>query len=273
MSETESRLIDKEICVLVHGFTGLPLELDPLAAALGQRGFDVLSPSLAGHDGTIAGLRGISATDWIESVAVPVRDALERGPVHLIGFSMGALIAVLVEIELPVCSLVMLAPAIHYARPRLVLRQADVFVRGRLQKESTEAAYLEKRPSGFLLTPPRSLDQFRQTVKMAKLALPRVAAPACIIQGDRDEIVDPVSSNYAYAHIGSMHREVHHLPRSRHHVCLDVEADNVIDLVAQFLASPAVRAQVDAYAGVHPIRRMESDSPGDPAGGNGSRSR
>lgn len=233
-----------ETCLTIHGFTGMPAELDPLSAALAQHGYKVIAPTLAGHDGTFGSLRGVTATDWIESAEEPLRMALQQGPVHLIGFSMGALIAAILASQHPVASVTMLAPAIHYARPALLLRQAEVFVKGRLQKESEEANYLQQRPSGFLLTPPSSVEQFRNTVKLAKQSLPLVTAPTCVIQGDRDEIIDPASCDYVHDHVRSDYRELHHLPHSRHHVCLDVESATVIELVTRFLDSAPVRTNV-----------------------------
>lgn len=235
----------QEHCILIHGFTGDPTELAPLAEALRSSGYHVTSPRLTGHDGTFLGLSGISASEWVESAARPVQDALRTGPVHLVGFSMGALIAAILATREPVSSLTMLAPAFHYARPDLLLRQAGVFVKSRLQPASEEAQYIRRRPSGFLITPPSSLRQFRATVRQAKRVLPNVTVPTCIIQGDRDEIVHPKSSNYVYESVQSLNREIVHLPRSHHHVCLDVESDIVIERVTTFLASPPVRRHVN----------------------------
>lgn len=235
----------QEHCVLIHGFTGDPTELAPLRSALGALGYHVTSPSLAGHDGTFLGLRGTSANDWVESAAQPVRNALHIGPVHLVGFSMGALIVAIVASTEPVSSLTMLAPAVHYAQPKLLLRQAHVFVKGCLQPESDEAHYIRQRPSGFLITPPSSIRQFRLIVRRAKQALHKVTVPTCIIQGDLDEIIHPKSSKYVYENVQSSYREIYHLPRSRHHVCLDVESDTVVDRVTAFLSSEPVRKCVN----------------------------
>lgn len=226
-----------ETCVLIHGFTGAPSELTPLAEALAERDYNVICPTLAGHDGTFFGLKGTSAEDWLESAAAPVRAASQTGPVHLIGFSMGGLIAAVLAQRESVASVTFLSPAIRYARPNLMLRQARVFIKGHLQRDSEEALYLRKRPSGFLLTPPSSLKQLATMVDLAKQALPEVRVPACVMQGDCDEIVDPASAAYVYHHLtSSVHRELHRLPKSRHHVCLDVESAEVIKHVTEFLA-------------------------------------
>lgn len=230
----------QEYCVLLHGFTGDPTELEPLSEALRDSGYQVSVPSLAGHDGTYSGLSGISFEEWIESAEKPLEKALRLGPVHLIGFSMGALIAAILASRQPVTSLTLLSPAFHYARPELLFRQARVFVKGHFQAASEEAEYLRKRPSGFLITPPSSVVQFSAVVRRAKEVLPRVIVPICIIQGDMDEVIHPKSAQYVYDTVQSSYREIHQLPRSRHHVCLDVESDLVIDRVKAFLSSVPV---------------------------------
>ncbi|QQE78866.1 carboxylesterase [Alicyclobacillus sp. SO9] len=232
----QANLVREEYCVLLHGFTGDPTELAPLTEALRELEYHVSVPHLAGHDGTYSGLSGVSADQWIDSAEKPVIEALERGPVHLIGFSMGALIAAILASKQPIASLTMLSPALNYASPELLLRQAKVFLKGHFQSSSEESEYLRKRPSGFLVTPPSSVVQFGSVVRRAKQVLYKVTVPVCIIQGDMDEVIHPKSSQYVYNSVQSPHREIHQLPRSRHHVCLDVESDTVISKVTAFLS-------------------------------------
>jgi len=51
-------------------------------------------------------------------------------------------------------------------------------------------------PERILDSTPSSLEQFRTIVHMAKQALPTVPVPICVMQGDRDEVVHPKSSEY-----------------------------------------------------------------------------
>jgi esterase/lipase len=49
----------------LHGFTGTPFEVRPLAEALAGRGFTVIAPVLAGHCGTVADLACTRWPDWL----------------------------------------------------------------------------------------------------------------------------------------------------------------------------------------------------------------
>src|SRR3954469_8291096 len=74
----------------LHGITGTPFEIRPLAEALGRRGCTVAAPTLAGHGGTLANLARSNWHDWLRS-AEEALDALQAGlggaPVAVCGFS------------------------------------------------------------------------------------------------------------------------------------------------------------------------------------------
>src|SRR5438477_5580237 len=80
----------------LHGFTGTPFEVRPLAEALAARGFTVSAPALAGHCGTLDELACTGWPDWLASA----EQALDRllaevggRPVAVAGFSLGGLLA------------------------------------------------------------------------------------------------------------------------------------------------------------------------------------
>lgn len=233
-----------ETCILLHGFTGLPMELGPLQTALCEAGYEVESPALAGHDGTYAALRHVTWEDWVLSAESTARQAGARGPVHLIGFSMGALVAAMVSLRTPVTSLTLLSPSIYYAHPVLAFRQLRLFMRAKFKPNGLERAYVERRPSGFLWTPPNALREFRRFVAISRSHLANVTAPLCVIQGVQDEIVHPRGASLVCGSTASVHKELHLLPYSRHHVCLDVESDTVVRLITTFLRQATQTALV-----------------------------
>ncbi|MCL6548829.1 MAG: alpha/beta hydrolase, partial [Alicyclobacillus sp.] len=84
-------------------------------------------------------------------------------------------------------------------------------------------------------TPLSSVQQFRRLVRMAKPELARVTAPLCVIQGERDEIVEPAGAVYVYQAVSSEEKEIHRLPRSGHMVCHGPDAEAVNHIVLTFL--------------------------------------
>lgn len=229
--------MEAEVCILVHGFTGSPVEIRPLARALKESGYRVLTPLLPGHEGTKEDLRKATASAWIHSIDELVDANVGPAPVHLIGFSMGAMIASVIASRKPVTSLTLLAPSVYYARPRQVFRQMATYIKANWDKAGGDADYLKRRGDQFLAAPLYSLQQFRRLVQMARSAMPHIQVPTCVIQGLKDEIVEPQSADYVYNTVASAQKEVHYLPESRHMVCLDVEAEMAVNFVLKFLES------------------------------------
>src|SRR4051812_23731529 len=80
----------------LHGFTGTPFEVRPLAESLAGRGFTVAVPALAGHCGTMAELSRTRWPDWLASAERGLDELLQEvggGKVAVAGFSLGGLLA------------------------------------------------------------------------------------------------------------------------------------------------------------------------------------
>ncbi|MCL6452155.1 MAG: alpha/beta fold hydrolase [Alicyclobacillus sp.] len=228
--------MSKGVCILIHGFTGTPQDLEPLATALRAQGYTVHCPLLAGHGGTREDLESATATAWVDSVGPLVRTALTQGPVHLVGFSMGAMIAAILAASYPIASVTMLAPAVFYVGTQKLFRQIAGVI-----KETWDAprpsAYLKDRINRISQMPLSSVKQFRRVVLMGKAAIPKMVAPLCIVQGLLDETVEPRGANWVYQYAGSAEKSLYWLPASRHLICHGPEADRAAEMVCTFIRS------------------------------------
>lgn len=102
--------------LLLHGLTGSPWELRPLAEAFAARGFAVAMPLLAGHGRDVRLLQRCRWPDW-QADALAARDWLAAGcdRIHLLGLSMGALLTLRLArmpTPAPLRSVTLLAPAL-----------------------------------------------------------------------------------------------------------------------------------------------------------------
>src|SRR5699024_4306319 len=102
-------------CLIIHGYTGGPYEVDPLANYIEkQTNWDVVVPTLPGH-GEKLNLADITHQDWIKSAEEQLIRLLKHYPEnYLIGFSMGGMIAAYLAAKYDVEKLVLLAPAGKY---------------------------------------------------------------------------------------------------------------------------------------------------------------
>ncbi|MBM4346169.1 MAG: alpha/beta fold hydrolase [Deltaproteobacteria bacterium] len=113
--------------LVLHGFTGSPWEVRPLCDAAMARGWSVACPVLPGHATTVQALDAVGWRDWLHAADLAHQWLADRcRVVHLVGFSMGGLIATLLaerDSDQTARRLVLLAPAFALGAPQtLALR-------------------------------------------------------------------------------------------------------------------------------------------------------
>ncbi|SFG33854.1 alpha/beta hydrolase [Sporolactobacillus nakayamae] len=218
------------LCIIIHGFAGNPWEVEPLAHALEHSGFDVITPLLPGHDRDKKHMEKITALDWlqaIEKMVIQAKDAKKE--IHLIGFSMGAMIASITASRYPISSLVLLSPAVYVLTPHVFKMRLDRF-RHRKKRgvEDYDSSFTQKIPIANVF-------QFHKVVRQARRIFHNVHVPMCIIHGERDEMIDPKSAELIFHAAASEEKELHYLPHAQHHICQGDERDKVIRFVTLFL--------------------------------------
>lgn len=98
--------------LLLHGLTGGPSELAPLAAGLAVAGWECALPRWRGHATTPADLASTTA----EALVDQARELGRSDPDAIVGLSMGALLGLVAAAEAPrPVPLVLLAPAVRMA--------------------------------------------------------------------------------------------------------------------------------------------------------------
>ncbi|AGC48646.1 alpha/beta fold family hydrolase [Myxococcus stipitatus DSM 14675] len=190
-----------DACLVLHGFTGSPWDVRPLAEALAARGMRVVAPLLPGHGATPQALLGVTWRDWRDEA----RRALDllRGhrQVFVAGLSMGALLAVGLAADAParVRGLVLAAPALRFRGARMrVIRQLSrtpllEWVHPWVAKSSTDIsdpAVLAMAPilSGFPVARLRDVVTLQDA---AARSAARVRCPVLIAVAEQDHVVDP----------------------------------------------------------------------------------
>ncbi|CAG7648388.1 alpha/beta hydrolase [Paenibacillus allorhizosphaerae] len=217
-------------CLLLHGFTGGPYELMPLAEHLEQTlGMQCRTPVLPGHDQDLAVLGGVTFHDWLDSASWEAHQLTKDcASVDVIGFSMGGLIAACLANRFPIRRLVLLNAAAIYISPvRLLAYMASLLL-------IRDWANLGRAKN----VPPQATVEFLKLARHTKKReLPRIQVPTLIVQGAQDPIVHPRSGRYIYKRLKG-ERELRMFPQSRHMICLDREAPELFAEVERFLNCP-----------------------------------
>ncbi|MCZ8513097.1 alpha/beta fold hydrolase [Paenibacillus filicis] len=213
-------------CLLLHGFTGGPFEVEPLAEHLRQEGYTCTVPTLPGHEDELQALGRATWHDWLDAAAAETHRLCQiYGSIDLVGFSMGGLIAAYLANRFPIRRLVLLSAAVIYVSPRRFVNHLAMRIRAR-DWSHLDRAKRTSLPAAF---------QFMKLARYARQSeLPRVSVPTLVVQGEQDQIVHPRSAFYIYNRLQGR-RELFLLPESRHMVCLEHEAPQLFKEVTRFL--------------------------------------
>jgi carboxylesterase len=235
----------------LHGFTGTPYEVAPLARGLANAGFFVSAPLLAGHGKSAAALAATRWQDWLASAEAAfdqLRAASGDRPVAVAGFSMGGLLALRLARLHPhgVSALVVMSAPLRLRDSHVALTRAwsllPAFLRrGRLAtirkrggSDVTDDLVRAENPA-LAEMPLAGIVELIELAEVVRHDLSFIRLPTLIAHGERDRTV-PLHASFELA--GSIASDVVErlwLPRSGHLVAVDVERARLCEAVANFL--------------------------------------
>jgi carboxylesterase len=234
-----------DAALLLHGLTGTPFELRPVAERLSRAGVRCLAPVLPGHESADALARS-SWLDWVGGARDALASLGETRRTLVVGSSMGALVACTLAAENPgrIDGLALLAPALELqplgrlagwlARATPVARFLPQIHKGGGSDVGDPVA---RAQNPCLETVPfRAIGELLAFQSHVDALLPRVRCPSLVIAGALDGTVTVAGARRMAGRLGGGARFVV-LPRSRHLVAIDFERDRVAGDVAAFLDS------------------------------------
>jgi len=234
----------------LHGFSGTPFEVRPLAEALAANGYQVEVPLLAGHHAGLEAFGQSTWRDWLASARLAfdrLLDTTGASQIGVVGFSMGGLLAALLAAErsaavggVVIMSAPLRLPRFDVSGTRLLGRLPRFLRRGPLARVPKLAgsdvgdAEMKRRNPALMALPVPAILSLIELMAEARTALPAVKAPALVVQGRRDRTVARTAALDVIKNLGSPHVERLFLERSRHLVALDVERDLLAAAVVEF---------------------------------------
>ena len=236
----------------LHGITGTPFEVRPLAEAFGRLGCSVEAPMLAGHGGTLADLARVGWPDWLRSA----EEALDRlqarvggSPIAICGFSMGGLLALRLARLFPerVSALVVMSAPLRLRRLQVMGIRAvtwlpiDFCARPlacvpKLNGSDIADPEMRYLNPGLRAFPLASLRALVDLMDVTRPDLPAIRTPTLVVHGRQDHTVPMEDSLELTGSLGSDVIERLWLDKSFHIVTLDVERAAVITAATRFVA-------------------------------------
>jgi len=228
--------------LLLHGGGDTPQALEQLAQHLHKRGFAVRVPLLSGHGRHLSALAASSARQWHDDVRrefEAMRAKHDR--VAIVGLSMGGSLAVKLASECDVDALVLLAPYVDmppFARGMALTSHAWGWLLpyfSSLGTRSIRDPSAAARALGHGILTPAALRALYDVVNDAVRALPRVTAPALVIQSREDNRIPPESAERGFARLGSAKKRFIWTDGAAHVITVDFGHQRVFEMTTDWL--------------------------------------
>jgi len=222
----------------LHGLTGSPHEVRPVAEALVARGLRARGPVGVGHEGGPEQLAITPHEVWFEAARREL-DALrsEHERVFLVGVSMGGLLSLRLAQTARVDALVVvgvplvLAPPIPQLLP--LVRRVKRF-RKKKGSDIQDPVAQARHPSWSQMP----LDAVAELIALqAKVIpeLPGISAPILVAHGQRDRTARPRDAVRIHDEVSSTDKELFLLERSGHIATVDYDGPALARAAADFL--------------------------------------
>ena len=229
-------------CLLIHGFTGSAVEMRPMGDYLAARGLTVSAPLLPGHGTTPEDLARTTWQDWLAHVEEELERLREKcEQVFVVGFSLGALLALHLATQREMTGLVMLSPALLVSDWRIHLVPLLRHVIRTMPKDSDpqHSDMADKEAlKGFWsydVHPVPAAYQLYLLQKVVRSELGRIRAPVLVIYATRDTAIHPQSGPTLCNELGSPDKEQLVLHNSGHGIVLDVEREMVFQKTCEWV--------------------------------------
>jgi carboxylesterase len=241
---------DRRAALCLHGYSGTPFEVRPIAEGLAAQGFTVLAPVLAGHCSSMDELRATRHADWMASAEQALELLVAEvggGPVAVAGFSLGGLLAVALARRHPgaVSALALMSAPLRlrpieaaamraWARLPRALRGRPFALLPKARGFDVVDAEMAARNPSHMAMPLEGVWSLMELGELVRRDLRQVVAPTLVMHGAHDRTVPLENSLELVGTIGASEVERVWLPRSGHLIGIDVERRAVTEAVVRF---------------------------------------
>lgn len=231
--------------VLVHGYLAAPAEVRALADHLYDHGYAVYGVRLRGHGTAPEDLAQTPWEQWYTSFNrgyVVIKSLTDR--IILGGFSTGGCMALMgAGLKGDKIQAVFSINAPRELRQYTAKLASTVVSMSNLMKKMHVIKggwdFVENHPENphinYRRNPLAGIAQLERAMAATDQHLPKIVAPALVVQASKDPIVHPSSGPDIFERIGTPHKELIIMERSRHGIVNGDGAADVFDRVTTFL--------------------------------------
>jgi carboxylesterase len=222
---------DRRGALVLHGFTGCPQSMRPLAKAFVEAGFTVELPRLPGHGTTVEDMVGYRWSDWTAAADVAYgKLAARTSSVVVAGLSMGGSLSLWLAQQHPaIRGIVLVNPAAEaddfapfVEGAKAVLAAGEHY----LPAVAGDIADPDSKELGYDRSPAAGLVSLVEGIRELKAGLSEIKVPALLLHSPQDHVIPPGSSSLLRQKLAG---PIEYVPlgKSFHVATIDFDGDEI----------------------------------------------
>src|SRR5579859_3772922 len=226
--------------LLVHGLNGSRRDMEEVAELVEQRGMTAENMLLPGHGTDVRDMLPLGWSDWSRAVRAELQ-RLKRACdlVFLIGHSLGGALCLHTAAYEQVAGIVTMCAPLHmflWTKPAVRLAKRFTPMLPTVQEDICDpVARRSYTQAAYRWTPMAPVESMLNYLPHLHQELPRITAPALIINATHDHVVPAHDGIAIYRALGSQEKELVTLRRSYHVVMKDYDRQEVFAHILAFL--------------------------------------
>jgi carboxylesterase len=226
--------------LLLHGFTGNPFAIRPLAQRLAAAGLTVEAPALPGHGTVVEDLVPLRWQDWAAAAEQEFTSLASRcDRLAVVGHSMGGTLACfLAERHPEVRGIAVVNPLVEPPADDLRVGIRQLLDRGITVLDGTgpDIADTSVEVPTYSGAPLAALLSLFDAVEEVALGLGSIQCPVLVITSRVDHVIPPTNGDFLEASVSGPVERVW-LEHSYHAALLDFDHEEVEDRVSRFVVT------------------------------------
>jgi carboxylesterase len=222
--------------LVLHGFTGCPQSMRPLAEAFAAAGYTVELPLLPGHGTSVDDMLATGWDDWSAAAEAAYTDLAGRcDRVVVAGLSMGGSLTVWLATRHPaIAGIVCVNPAIRIADALVDgVRQLIADGTDRFPSIGGDLADPDVAEVAYDATPLACLLSLAEGASSLRADLGKITSPLLLMTAPQDHTVPPADSDELAAGVAGDVERIS-LDRSYHVATLDYDKDLIFERAVDF---------------------------------------
>lgn len=219
----------------VHGFTGSPWSMRPVAEFFAERNYAVELVRLPGHGTLWEDMVNFSRHDWLAEVDAAYWRLRRAGhTVVVVGLSMGGMLAIRQSVRREVAGTILINPFVRNPTPLLGLARFFSRFVATTDGITSDIALPDVDEGGYTRVPLSSAGELHLLGKETRPQLPALKGPVLYFRSRQDHVVSDESHHFFQKQIQCTVQFID-LKRSYHVATLDYDAPVILENSLHFI--------------------------------------